>query len=50
MLGILPVRDDGTCQVDGYCAVTDGSTATASEADYRVIERVNDHIVKVIFR
>jgi hypothetical protein len=50
MLGVLSVRDDGTCQVDGYCAVADGGIATAAEAGYRVIERVNDHIVKVIFR
>ena len=50
MLGVLSVRDDGTCQVNGYCSVTDGGIATASENGYRVIQRVNDHIVKVIFR
>ena len=50
MLGVLHVRDDGTCQVNGYCTVAEGGTATASETGYRVISRVNDHIVKVIFR
>lgn len=50
MLGVLSIRDDGTCQVNGYCQVAEGGTATAAESGYRVIKRVNDHIVKVIFR
>ena len=50
MLGVLSVRDDGTCQVNGYCTVADGGIATASETGYRVIKRVNDHIVKVVFK
>ena len=50
MLGVLLVRDDGTCQVNGYCTVAEGGIATASETGYRVIKRVNDHMVKVIFR
>ena len=50
MLGVLSVRDDGTCQVNGYCKVSNGGIATSSETGYRVIKRVNDHIVKVIFR
>lgn len=50
MVGVLSVRDDGTCQVNGYCKVAEGGTATASETGYRVIKRVNDNIVKVIFK
>jgi hypothetical protein len=50
MVGVLSVRDDSTCQVNGYCKVANGGIATASDTGYRVIERVNDHIVKVIFR
>lgn len=51
MLGQLIVRDDGTCEVDGYCRVTDGGIATrADDPGWRVIKRVNDHLVKVIFR
>lgn len=50
MLGVLSVRDDGTCKVNGYCKVADGGIATASETGYRVIKRINDNIVKVIFR
>ena len=50
MMGVLSVRDDGTCQVNGYCKVAEGGTATASENGYRVIKRINDHIVQVVFR
>jgi hypothetical protein len=50
MVGVLSVRDDGTCKVNGYCAVADGGTATAADSGYRVIKRVNDHIVKIVFK
>jgi hypothetical protein len=54
MVGVLAVRDDGTCQVNGYCKVAAGGIATAASErtldTYRVIERVNDHIVKVILK
>lgn len=50
MLGVLSVRDDGTCQVNGYCTVAEGGIATASEVGYRVIKRINDNIVKVVFK
>jgi hypothetical protein len=50
MLGVLSIRDDVTCQVNGYCTVSEGGIATSSETGYRVIKRVSDNIVKVIFR
>ena len=52
MLGVLTVRDDGTCKVNSYAKVADGGIATHStdKNDYRVIKRVNDHLVKVVFR
>ena len=50
MLGVLTVRDDGTCQVNGFCQVAGGGIATAAETGYRVIKRVNDNIIKVVFR
>lgn len=50
MMGVLAVRDDGTCQINGYCQVSEGGVATASENGYRVIKRVNEHVVKVVFR
>jgi len=61
MLGVLAVYDDGSCQVNGYCKVADSGIATVAEGEYmlvegkilrgyRVIERVTDNIIKVIFR
>lgn len=55
MLGIVAVRDDGTCQVNGFCKVADDGTATAADGyvagqTYRVVGRVTDNIVKVVFR
>lgn len=50
MMGVISVRDDGTCEVNGYCKVSDGGIATASESGYRVIKRVNENVVKVVFR
>ena len=53
MIGVLSVYDDGTCQVNGYCTATDGGIATACDYglnSYRVLERVTDNIVKVLFK
>lgn len=50
MLGVLHVRDDGTCKVNGFCKVIDGGMATSASTGYRVIERVTDNIVKVLFK
>lgn len=50
MLGVLSVRDDGTCKVNGFCKLADGGIATASDKGYRVVKRVTDNIVKVVFK
>lgn len=50
MMGVLAVRDDGTCQVNGYCKVAEGGIATTADSGYRVITRVNNHVVKIVFR
>ena len=52
MLGVLSVYDDGTCEVNGFCKVSNGGIATKSEDknDYRVISRLKDNIVRVVFR
>lgn len=55
MMGVLAVWDDGTCQVNGFCQVAQGGIATAAEGyvpgmTWRVIERVNESVVKVVFR
>ncbi len=53
MLGVLSVYDDGTCEVNGFCKCDDNGKATACERGfdtYRVIERVNENIIKIIFK
>ena len=53
MLGVLAVYDDGSCQVNGYCQVADGGIATnddSIERRYRVVARVTENIIKVVFR
>lgn len=50
MLGVLNVYDDGTCKVNSYCKATDNGIATSSDTGYRVLKRVNDNIIKILFR
>lgn len=50
LLGKLIVVDDGSCQVNGYCKVSEHGTATASDTGYRVIKRLDESHVKVIFK
>ena len=53
MKGVLTVRDDGTCKVNGYCKPVIGGTATRADVysrnTYRVIERINDTLIKIVF-
>ena len=48
--GKLVVKDDGTCQVDGYCRPTDGGIATASDNGFYVMERINDTHIRVYLK
>lgn len=50
MVGVVPVRDDGTCQVNGYCECSYGGIATASETGYRVVKRINKNLVKIVLK
>lgn len=50
MLGKLVVVDDGTCQINGFCSVGQNGVATASENGYRVLTRLDDTHVTIIFR
>lgn len=50
MVGVLPVRDDGTCKVNGYCKPNDSGVATSADTGYRVVARIADNIIKVLFR
>ena len=54
MLGVLAVRDDGTCEVNGYATVRDDATATKyteqSQNKYRVIRRNTQNVVEIVFK
>ena len=50
MLGKLTVYDDGTCEVNSFCKVGDNGCATKSESGYRVIKRISNNIIQVLFR
>ena len=52
-IGVLPVIEDGTCKVGGYCKCNDDGIATLAEPskfNYRVIERVSENVVKVVIK
>ena len=49
MLGKLLVRDDGSCVVNGYCKPIKGGIGTQSDTGYRVLERINDNVVRILF-
>lgn len=54
MMGKLLVKDDGTCLVNGYCKPTNEGIATKcdklADVSFRVIKRINDHIIQVILK
>lgn len=50
MLGVLAVYDDGTCTPGGYCKCGKDGVATKAAEGYRVIKRVSENVVKVVFR
>lgn len=52
MFGKLYVRDDGTCEVNGYATVGENGIATLSleKTNMRVLSRVNDNVVRVLLK
>lgn len=48
--GKLVVRDDGTCQPDGFCAPSNGGLATAAEEGFYVMERLDESHVRIYMR
>ena len=50
MMGKLTVRDDGTCQVNGYCKSDNDGIATSSENGYRVMKRVSENIIQILVK
>jgi hypothetical protein len=54
MIGVVPVRDDGTCVAGSYCRCGTGGIATLADMrgfdTYMVLERIADNIVSVILK
>lgn len=51
MMGKLYVRDDGSCVVNGYADVVNGiATKANGKTNMRVMERINDSIVRVLLK
>ena len=50
LLGQLVVYDDGTCEVNSYCKCSSNGIATKSDNGYRVIERINDNLIKILYK
>ncbi len=54
MLGVLPVRDDGSCIPGQFCKCKNGGFATLADEKnfntYMVIERITENIVAVILK
>lgn len=52
MVGVIPLRDDGTCVADGYCKCGKDGVATIAEGKdfftYYVKERISDGVISVI--
>lgn len=46
-MGKLLVRDNGTCQVNGYCMPDENGVATASVEGYRVLARTAPDQIKI---
>jgi len=49
MMGNLIVRDDGTCKPNGYCKVADGGIAAESASGYRVLGRVSENLIRIVY-
>ncbi|MCI9448179.1 MAG: hypothetical protein HFH36_12500 [Lachnospiraceae bacterium] len=54
MVGVLPIRDDGTCIPGQFCKCGKGGMATLAEQrdfdTFHVIERISDNVVSVIMK
>lgn len=54
MVGVIPVRDDGTCEPGGFCKCSQSGIATKAETrdfdTFFVLERISDNVVSVEMR
>jgi hypothetical protein len=50
LMGQIVVEDDGTCKPNRYCYPGENGVATASKTGYRVMKRIDDNHILVMFR
>lgn len=50
MLGKLTAVDDGSCLPNGYCAPGPGGIAVSARCGYRVLSRLDETHVRILFR
>lgn len=50
LMGKLVVVDDGTCEVNGFCAANDNGIGTKAETGYRVMERLDKNHIRVFVK
>lgn len=52
MLGKLFLKDDGTCQVNGYVKASEGGIATNSDTatNIRVLSRIDSNTIRVLLK
>jgi hypothetical protein len=52
MIGKLVVIDDGSCQVNKYCKVSDNGIAIHSDekTEYRIVERLDDTHIRIVIK
>lgn len=48
--GKLAVRDDGSCEVGGFCRSGNGGIATKSDSGFYVMERIDDETVRIYIK
>lgn len=46
--GQLPVNDDGTCVVNGYCKPNDNGVATSSDDGFYVMSRIDENHIMIL--
>jgi hypothetical protein len=49
LLGKLLIRDDGSCEVNGYCMPNGEGIATKAKQGYRVLDRTGTNQILVLF-
>ncbi|MBX9976617.1 peptidase G2 autoproteolytic cleavage domain-containing protein, partial [Cytobacillus firmus] len=50
LIGKILIRDDGTCEVNGYCKPNDNGIATKVDQGYRVLKRTGANQILVLFK